>query len=176
VCVAISAAAPEIVSFVYGDKWLPAADILRWLAILAAFRIFFELVYDYLVVVQRSTAILVIQVAWLFALVPGIVFAVHEWGSVGVAATLVVVSAVVSVPMYLVELRRAGVSPKPLAGALAAPLVASGTLIGFAVLVSASVASVLLVLLLIGVAALATVAVLLIQSRRELAVFRVRTA
>lgn len=131
-CVVASVAAPDIVRFVYGDAWAPAAPVLRWLAIFAALRIFFELAYDFLVVLGRSTAILLIQVAWVVVLVPALVWAVERHGIVGAGAALVVVSAGVSLPLYALEFRRAGLRTRRLvggvwAGALGALAVAVAT-------------------------------------------------
>ena len=48
------------------------APILRWLALLAAMRILFELAYDFLVVLGRSATILRLQVVWIVVLVPAV--------------------------------------------------------------------------------------------------------
>ena len=106
VCLLMGAMAPDLISFVYGAQWAPAAPVLRWLALLAAMRIFFELTYDYLVVTKRSAAILRLQVVWIIALVPALWWGIERGGIEGAAAAMVVVTAVVSLPMYLFELRR----------------------------------------------------------------------
>ena len=65
ICLLLAGAAEPVIGFVYGEVWAPAAPVLTWLAILAAFRIFFELAYDYLVVLGRSSIIFTVQLVWL---------------------------------------------------------------------------------------------------------------
>ena len=108
-CILLAVAAEDVIRFVYGSEWLPAATALRWLAVMAAFRIFFELTYDYLVVLGRSRSILAIQCVWFAALLPGVLAGVHLRGIAGAGAALVVVSAVVVLPLYLHALRRVGI-------------------------------------------------------------------
>jgi hypothetical protein len=62
-CAVLAVSAPELVQLVYGEAWAPAAEVLRLLAVLAALRILSELAYDFLVVLGRSQAILLSQVA-----------------------------------------------------------------------------------------------------------------
>ena len=140
VCAAIAVTAPELVRFVYGRQWEAAAPVLRWLALLAALRIVFELSYDYLVVRRRTGAILTIQVVWLVVLVPAMWIGVGQ-GPAGAALALAVVSLVVSTPMYLRELARLGVTPAPVLRAVALPAalgVAAAMLAGLCVHVVSS--------------------------------------
>ncbi len=120
VCAAIAVTAPELIRFVYGKQWDAAAPVLRWLALLAALRIVFELSYDYLVVRRRTGAILTIQVVWLILLVPAMWVGVGQ-GPAGAALALAVVSLLVSTPMYLRELARLGVTPGPVLRAVLLP-------------------------------------------------------
>ena len=108
VCAVLSVSAPELVRFVYGADWAPAADILRLLAVLAALRILFELVYDFLVVLGRSQAIFLTQVVCVVVLVPALWWSTNKWGTDGAAGALVVVALMVTAPLYLVQLRQAG--------------------------------------------------------------------
>jgi PST family polysaccharide transporter len=117
-CLAISGAATPIIEFVYGVQWLPAADILLLLALLAAVRIWFELIYDYLVVLGRSSQVLLTQVLW----------GVTKLGAAGAALGQLVVVTLVVLPCYLAILRRVGVRPMAFLGAVAVP-VAVGVLV-----------------------------------------------
>jgi PST family polysaccharide transporter len=108
-CLALSGAAEPIIRLVYGHVWLPAAGVLTWLAILAALRIFFELTYDYLVVIGVSRAILVLQLSWLAALTPALLLGARSFGIAGAAAAQVIVAALVVLPLYLYQFRRVGV-------------------------------------------------------------------
>ena len=130
-CVLMAVAAPQIVQVVYGDAWIPAGEVLRWLALGAALRIFGELAYDYLVVLQRSRAILYLQVVTLAVLVPAVWVGVWRSGVSGAAVALLVVSGTVTVPLYLRELRRVGVDLRSLARAVRpALLVSTGVAVG----------------------------------------------
>ncbi|WP_214409864.1 lipopolysaccharide biosynthesis protein [Sphaerisporangium fuscum] len=118
VCLLLSGSAPALVRFVYGAQWQPAADVLVWLGVFASLRILSELMYDYLVVLEKSRAVFAIQVLWLCALAPAVYAGVRLAGLPGAPVALVVVSAVVVVPAYLVQLGRTGVGTGDLLGRL----------------------------------------------------------
>jgi O-antigen/teichoic acid export membrane protein len=170
-CVGLAVVAPDAVRLVYGEEWMPAAGILRWLALVAAARILFELCYDYLVVLGRSRAILRLQLVWLVVLVPSLVGAVREWGEVGAAVALLAVSVLVSMPLYLVELARVGVRPAVVGRAVLPSAVASALMVG-ALLVSDRGWATWLGLAWAGVLLASTVAVLVWRTRSDLSVFR----
>ena len=71
VCLLLSGAAGPIIGTVYGSAWAPAAAVLAWLGVLAAFKILYELAYDYLVVIGASRAILALQIVTLAIADPG---------------------------------------------------------------------------------------------------------
>jgi O-antigen/teichoic acid export membrane protein len=119
VCLLLSGAAPALIDFVYGSEWAAAAAVLAGLGVFAGLRIFFELCYDYLVVLARSRAVLVVQAVWLLALVPATVFAVRNYGLRGAAVAVVLVALLAVLPAYLFQLRRCGVSLGELARRLA---------------------------------------------------------
>lgn len=168
----LSVLAEDIVALLYGDEWLPAAQAFRWLAVLAALRIFFELTYDYIVVLNRSAKILVINLAWLTALLPVMWFAVQRWGMVGAGMALVCVSIAVSVPMYVFELRRVGIGIAQVLGsvweACAVAVGAASLVLLLAAKVNSPLATCLLGALLAGSAAGAVTWL----HRRDVQVFR----
>ncbi|MCT9818999.1 lipopolysaccharide biosynthesis protein [Microbacterium sp. W1N] len=125
-CLAVSGAAQPVIEFVYGTAWLPAAQVLLWLAAFAAFRIGFELAYDYLVVLGRSGWILVTQAVALAAGLPLMLALVVPFGAPGVAAAQVIVAAAVLTPLYALLLNRNGVRAAALARAVMLPAVAGG--------------------------------------------------
>lgn len=172
VCAVMSATAPEIVRFVYGDAWAPAADVLRWLAVLAALRILFELAYDFLVVLGRSTTILVIQVAWIMCLVPAIWLGVTARGVAGASMALVAVSLVVSLPMYVVAFRRTGIRARRLASSSWPPLVVALLTGGAALLLTALIETNFLALLACGGITTLSIAIMLLCWRDDLRVLR----
>ena len=114
--------APQIIGTLYGSTWLPAAEALRPLAVLAVGRVVVELTYDFLVAADRNRANLVIQATWLAALVPALIWGAHVDGIRGVGlAHAVVVGTIVSV-VVVFELRKAGVRPSALGRSVARPL------------------------------------------------------
>lgn len=134
VCALLSGSAVPLIGFVYGPHWLPAAQALVWLGLLAGLRIFFELVYDFFVVLARSRVVLTVQVVWLIALIPALIVGARGDGIFGAALAGVTVAAGVVLPWYLVELRSVGIRPLalgsrlwlPLLGAVLAGLAAMG--------------------------------------------------
>ena len=98
VCLLLAGAAGPIIGFVYGSVWAPAAGVLAWLGVLAAFKILYELAYDYLVVIGASRAILALQIVTLASLIPALIAGVLASGIAGAAAAQVVVAAGVMLP------------------------------------------------------------------------------
>lgn len=108
-CLAISGASTPVVSFVYGEAWLPAAGVLVWVAAFAALRIWFELAYDYLVVQGKSGVVLVIQSVSFVIALPLMIVVARPIGEGGVAAIQLLVGVVVVVPLYALSLKRVGI-------------------------------------------------------------------
>lgn len=123
-CLAISGAATPIIAFLYGPQWLPAADVLVFLAALAALKVWFELIYDYLVVLSRSRSVLVIQLIWFVTAVPAMLAGVALMGAPGAALGQLAAVGVVVLPCYLIVLRRVGVRTFAFIGAVALPTAA----------------------------------------------------
>jgi len=123
-CLAISGAATPIIAFLYGAEWLPAADILVFLAALAALKVWFELIYDYLVVLGRSGTVLVIQLIWFVTAVPAMLAGVALMGAPGAALGQLAAVVIIVLPCYLVVLRRVGVRTFAFIGAAAVPTLA----------------------------------------------------
>jgi O-antigen/teichoic acid export membrane protein len=121
VCVLISGSSVPLIGFIYGAHWLPAAQALIWLGLLAALRIFFELVYDYFVVLAKSRVVLTVQLAWLIALIPALIAGTHFYGIFGTGLAGVAVAAGVVLPWYLVELKKVGIRLRTLAARLWLP-------------------------------------------------------
>jgi len=167
-CALISGASRPIVGFIYGTAWLPAAAALAWLAGQAALRIWFELAYDYLVVLGRSKAVLLIQLCWFLMSVPALLVSAHYFGMPGVAAAQFVVSLVVVLPLYAGVLHRSGIRIGALAKAVGLPLGASLGLGAAVWWTSSAVSNVLLACLISGVLALGVLAALLLPRRQML--------
>jgi len=102
--------------------------------LLAALTIFFQLAYDYFVVLARTRVVFTVQLGWLLVLVPALIAGARLAGIVGVGVAEAAVAGGVVLPWYLHELRGAGIRRRvlgsrlglPLAGAAAAGLAAAG--------------------------------------------------
>ncbi|WP_200921771.1 lipopolysaccharide biosynthesis protein [Agromyces sp. Leaf222] len=151
VCFLLAGAAEPIVELVYGESWLPAAAILRWLAIFAAVRIVFELSYDYLVVVGRTRWILVVQVVWLAVLVPSVWLGASWAGAAGIAIAQLVIGVVVVLPLYLWGLHRGGVALGAALRRSSVPLAVGLAVLAATYAVSASIADVVVACVVSGV-------------------------
>jgi O-antigen/teichoic acid export membrane protein len=168
VCLLLAGAAEPLIRFVYGTDWAPAAPALVWLAILGAYRILFELAYDYLVVVGVSRSIFALQLATLAALIPALVVGSHASGISGVAAAQVLTATVVALPLYLVLFHRAGLQVGNVLARLWLPvLIAAGvglSALGLASALPSDVAAIVLA----GLVALLALASLVYRDRGEL--------
>lgn len=172
VCLVLAAVAPDLVRFVYGPAWAPAAAPLRWLCILAACRIFTELAYDYLVVLRRTRTLLAIQAGWLAVLVPCVLTGVELRGAWGAAAAVSTVAAVLVVPLYLVALARVGIPMRAVARQTRGPAAATGVLTVAVVAITHVVPGAIAALVISGLVSAAVVGLLLWRDRHRLAALR----
>jgi len=169
-CLVIAGAASPLVTLVYGTAWEPSAGPLLWLGVFAAFRILFELIYDYLVVLGRSGVLLRVQIVGLVCVVPLMLVGAHLAGIAGVAAAQVVVAALLTLPIYCAELRRVGLRVWVLLRRVGPPAVGAVLVGGVAHLISdARIVGPLTTSLLAGAAAVVAVGALLVRDRRVLA-------
>jgi O-antigen/teichoic acid export membrane protein len=126
VCLTITGSASPLIAFVYGGRWIPAAQALVWLAGLAAAQIFFELTYDYFVVLAMSRVVLTLQVVWLIVLIPMLIVGARLHGIAGLSMAEFAVAAGLVLPWYLLELRKVGIRTNVLAARLWLPLTGGG--------------------------------------------------
>lgn len=176
VCLVGAAAADDVVRFVYGATWAPAADVFAVLVLVAALRIFLELSYDLLVVLRTTGRLLVVQLVWLAMLAPAVLVAARRWGVVGVAYAELGVVLVVVVPCYLLMLRGAGLRIAPLAPAVLMPLVAALLAAGVTVMVVSRVDSAMLGTLLAGLLCVGATGVVLLLRPDQLRQLRAMRA
>jgi O-antigen/teichoic acid export membrane protein len=168
VCLAIGGSATPLIMFAYGARWLPASRVLLWLSLLAALTIFFQLAYDYFVVLARTRVVFTVQLGWLLTLLPALMAGARLAGIVGVGVAEATVAGGVILPWYLHELSGAGIRRRvlgsrlwlPLAGAAAAGLAAAGA--------ARVLPSDLAALAVSGVAGLAVVGLLVFRMRAGL--------
>jgi PST family polysaccharide transporter len=124
VAVLVGVLAAPTISFLYGAKWLPAAEILRFLMILMVVRMLTGLAMDILMSTGKTHWTLLFNVGWIVALVPALWFGAHVDGARGAAIAQAVVGVVVALPLTVIALHRSGVRLAPIAPALVRPLVA----------------------------------------------------
>ena len=168
VCLMIGGSARPLIRFAYGARWLPASRVLPWLCLLAALTIFFQLAYDYFVVLARARVVFTVQLGWLLALLPALIAGARLAGIVGVGMAEAAVAGGVILPWYLHELRGAGIRRRvlgsrlrlPLAGAVAAGLAAAAA--------ARELPNDLAALAVSGVAGLAVVGLLVFRMRAAL--------
>jgi O-antigen/teichoic acid export membrane protein len=172
VCALLSGSAVPLIGFVYGSHWLPAAQALIWLALLAGLRIFFELVYDFFVVLARSRVVLTVQVVWLIALIPALIVGARTDGIFGAALAGFLVAASVVLSWYIVELNSVGIRPLALGSRLWLPLLGAA-LAGLSAVGATRIApGDLTACLIAGLATMLIIGLLVHRMRPELALIR----
>jgi PST family polysaccharide transporter len=97
------------VTFVYGPTWLGSAGALAVLAIFGAMRVVLDLMATFLIARGASRHVLLVQAAWVVALVPAMVLGVQAWGLVGAGFAHLFVGFIVVLPAYMLALNRQGV-------------------------------------------------------------------
>jgi PST family polysaccharide transporter len=122
VAVLLGPLARPVVTIVYGPTWLGSAGVLGVLAVFAAMRVVFDLMATFLIARGASRPVLLVQVAWVVALVPAMIVGVHAWGLVGAGIAHLVVALTVVLPAYALTLHRQGVPLLALVGATAPPV------------------------------------------------------
>jgi O-antigen/teichoic acid export membrane protein len=172
VCLFISGSAMPLLGFVYGPRWVPAADALMWLAVLSGLRILYELVYDFFVVLARSRVVFTVQLVWLLALVPALIAGARAGGISGAGLAEVAVAACVVLPWYLRELSKVGIGRRALAARLWLPLLVAAGVGGLAAAAARTIPVDLAALAAGGVVTLAATGLLAYLMRHSLAALR----
>jgi PST family polysaccharide transporter len=172
VCALLSGSSVATIGFIYGPRWLAAAQALIWLGALAGLRIFFELIYDFFVVLAKSRVVLVVQVVWLVALIPALIVGARARGIFGASLAGAAVAAGVVLPWYLVELRQAGIRIGALAARLSRPLAGAAVAGLAAYAIRRAIPNDLIALLASGTATLLVIALLIYQMRSALRLLR----
>ena len=124
-CLFIGGSATPLVGLLYGGRWLPAAQPLMWLALAGGARIFMGLAYDYLAVRALTRLVLIIQVVWLIALIPCLMWATRADGIYGTGLAEAAVVCMVVLPCYLAALHKADIGLMALGKSLLRPLAAA---------------------------------------------------
>ncbi|MGR6912913.1 oligosaccharide flippase family protein [[Actinomadura] parvosata] len=122
IAVLMGTLAPAVVEFLYGADWLPAAQVLRFLAIVMAVRMLTLLITDILAALGRTKATMWVNLSWAVALVPALMAGARLDGIQGAAVAHAVIAVVVALPLLTVALHRSGVPVAPVGAGLARPL------------------------------------------------------
>lgn len=117
--------ATPLVTFLYGDRWEPAAPVLRWLMLLAVIRLVAGLMLDVLMATASTRAALWVNLAWALALIPALIGGTTVGGIAGAALAHVVVGLCVALPVSILALRKAGVDVTPVGRSLVRLLLAA---------------------------------------------------
>ncbi|WP_326634955.1 oligosaccharide flippase family protein [Streptosporangium sp. NBC_01755] len=122
VAVVTATLAPEIVAFLYGEKWAPAAGVLALLAVLLVVRMLTSLAFDVLTSAGATRATVWMNLGWAVALVPALWAGTHWYGIRGAAIGHALAGLLVALPLAALMLSRAGVRLAPVLPALVRPL------------------------------------------------------
>lgn len=156
----LAAYAEEIVRFLYGETWVPAAVVIPALVILSMGRMAVELSYDYLVALGRTVGNAWLHGVWLVVLVPALVAGAMGFGIGGIAWAHALVVGVVVLPGVGILLARAGAPVWPLVTDLALPLLGAAAVLGSAALLKVALPDGFLLLAVGGVTGAAIYALL----------------
>ncbi|MFF5210348.1 oligosaccharide flippase family protein [Streptosporangium sp. NPDC000396] len=127
--VVLGTLAPAVVVFLYGERWAPSAEVLRFLAILMVVRMLTALAVDILAALGATKSTVWLNLGWAVTLVPALMVGARVDGIRGAAIGHAVVAVVVALPLAALALHRAGVVLAPIASALVRPLL-GGALAG----------------------------------------------
>lgn len=108
-CILLGGYAYPLIDFLYGDRWVLAANIIAPLAVFSLGRVAVEITYDFLAGTGRTHSTVWLYVAWFLALVPVLTVGAKMNGIRGVAVGHAIVTVVVVGTALLVAFRRAGV-------------------------------------------------------------------
>jgi PST family polysaccharide transporter len=133
VCALLAAYAEPMLRTVYGEKWVPAASALRYLAILGLFRVALFVAYDALVALGRSRVLISLQALWLAALIPALIVGTHLNGIRGAAIAHAAVAGIIVTPVFLIVLARLGIRPLPLLATCLRPALGGAAIVGCSV-------------------------------------------
>ncbi|MGC5009323.1 lipopolysaccharide biosynthesis protein [Streptosporangium sp. DT93] len=122
VAVVTATLAPEIVAFLYGPTWAPAAGVLALLAVLMVVRMLTSLAFDVLTSAGATRATVWMNLAWAAALVPALWAGTHWYGVRGAAIGHALAGLLVALPVAALVLSRAGVRLAPVPATLVRPL------------------------------------------------------
>jgi O-antigen/teichoic acid export membrane protein len=117
--------APAMIDFLYGARWLPAGDVLRFLAVVMIARMLTALAFDILTSLGVTHAMVWLNLVWAAVLIPSLILGVQLDGIRGASIAHAIVAALVAIPLAVVALQRYGVNLRPVVPALVRPMLGS---------------------------------------------------
>lgn len=124
IAVLIGVLAVPTIALLYGPKWLPAAEPLRFLMILMVVRMVTGLCEDILMSTGKTKWTLFVNTGWLIVAIPSLWFATKADGAEGTAIAHAAVGVLVAIPLAAFAVHRVGVSLGPLGRRMIRPLIA----------------------------------------------------
>jgi O-antigen/teichoic acid export membrane protein len=112
------------ITFLYGGKWLAAAQPLRFLMVLMVVRMLYGIGMDILMSTAATRSALVVNLGWAAAIVPALWIGTKLDGGRGAAITQAIVGLVIALPLIVLALRMAQVRLAPIVPRLVRPLLA----------------------------------------------------
>jgi PST family polysaccharide transporter len=124
--------APDLIRFLYGERWVEATPYLRLLAVVFAVRPIWDSASTLLVAIGRARVVMVSNIASLTTLVVAGIPLTMQWGPTGTCVAVAAASVVGVILQYRQVMRHVPVS---FVESLGGPLLASaGVLIGYVVI------------------------------------------
>jgi O-antigen/teichoic acid export membrane protein len=108
-CVLLATLAQPLIHAIYGERWVPAAHALTFLAILGLMRVAYVLMNDCLAATPKRSTLMGVQALWLTALVPVLFIGARWRGITGVSIGHVAVAALLVGPAFLWTMSSAGI-------------------------------------------------------------------
>lgn len=139
VAVVMATLAPQLIDFLYGDKWGPAAVALRFLTVLMVVRMLTSLAFDILTAAGATRFTVWLNAGWAVALVPALWIGTHLDGIRGAAIAHGLVAVFVALPLAVLCLRLTSVSLVPTLPALVRPTIGAALAAGVIMLIVSSV-------------------------------------
>ncbi|WP_066942300.1 oligosaccharide flippase family protein [Microtetraspora fusca] len=129
--------ARPLIRFLYGDAWIPSAEVLRFLAVLMVARMLTSFALDILNGQGATRSTVWMNLGHAAALVPAVIVGTRLDGIRGAAVGQAAAALVVALPLAALAVRRAGVRLAPMLAALARPLGGAALALGVTLAVAA---------------------------------------
>ena len=121
--VALAILSPALVALLYGERWIPSSEPLRFLAIVMVVRLMTALALDVQTSLGKTRTTVLVNAIWVAALIPALYVGARLGGITGAAAGHAIIAVTVAVPLVVGALHRSGVTFGPIVPALVRALV-----------------------------------------------------